>query len=166
MSSIEWNEELKLSFLVEIQSKLAAYLKDDPETVLKLVKELSDDLSQLYEAAQTAIMLARTEQKQKGIGRNQISKLRELVILRRLDRSKNILSLNQIMGELLSNGFETNEAVVVSQLHRLSQNGIIERPDNGLYRLSNDALDYLEELNSTHGELLEQKIKEMGPIID
>jgi hypothetical protein len=91
------------------------------------------------------------------IGRNQRSRVRELVVLEILAQEAKAYSLQQIMGGLSQRGFkdDTNSAVV-SQLHRLRKQELIRQPagSSGMYEITNAGLGHARTLRSSFGPYL------------
>ena len=88
------------------------------------------------------------------IGRNQRSRLRELVLLEAMARETRPYSLQQLLAALTSKGFADTSGAVVSQLHRLKKLGLINQPANGMYEVTVDGLGHLRKLRSSFGALM------------
>ena len=88
------------------------------------------------------------------IGRNQRSRLRELTLLEFMAQDTRAYSLHQLMAALAARGFTDSSAAVVSQLHRLKQNSVINQPANGMYEITDGGLGHLRQLRSSFGALL------------
>ncbi|MCC7253772.1 hypothetical protein [Hyphomicrobium sp.] len=91
------------------------------------------------------------------IGRNQRSRVRELVILEALAQEAKAYSLQQVMAALVHRGFKDDTpSAVVSQLHRLKKLGLISQPMNstGMYEITNAGLGHARALRSSFGPYL------------
>lgn len=91
------------------------------------------------------------------IGRNQRSRVRELVILEALSQGAKAYALQQIMGALAQRGFKDDTpSAVVSQLHRLKKLGLITQPagSTGMYEITNAGLGHARTLRSSFGPYL------------
>ena len=88
------------------------------------------------------------------IGRNQRSRLRELVLLEALARESRPYALQQLMGALAQKSFADTSGAVVSQLHRLKKLGLINQPANGMYEITLDGLGHLRKLRASFGALI------------
>jgi len=88
------------------------------------------------------------------IGRNQRSRLRELVLLEAMARETRPYSLHQLLTALTLKGFADTSGAVVSQLHRLKKLGLINQPANGMYEVTVDGLGHLRKLRSSFGALM------------
>lgn len=88
------------------------------------------------------------------IGRNQRSRLRELVLLEVMAKDHRAFALQQLMTALSSKGFADTNGAVVSQLHRLKRVGVVEQPGNGMYLITDAGLGHLRRLRSSFGDLL------------
>lgn len=87
------------------------------------------------------------------IGRNQRSRVRELVLLEALEAEHHALSLPQLTRALTEAGFDDTSAAIVSQLHRLKKLGVITQPANGMYGLTQDGVLHVRELRRNFGHL-------------
>ena len=87
------------------------------------------------------------------IGRNQRSRVRELVLLEALEAEHHALPLAQITRALTEAGFDDTNAAIVSQLHRLKKLGVIAQPANGMYVLTQDGVLHVRELRRNFGHL-------------
>lgn len=87
------------------------------------------------------------------IGRNQRSRVRELVLLEALEAEHHALSLPQLSRALTDAGFDDTSAAVVSQLHRLKKNDIISQPANGMYALTQAGVLHVRDLRRNFGHL-------------
>lgn len=87
------------------------------------------------------------------IGRNQRSRVRELVLLEALSRETKAYSLQQLMAALAQRGFQDTPSAVVSQLHRLKKLDLIRQPANstGMYEITNAGLGHARNLRSSFG---------------
>jgi hypothetical protein len=90
------------------------------------------------------------------IGRNQRSRVRELVLLEALSREAKAYSLQQLMGSLAQRGFQDTPSAVVSQLHRLKKLDLIRQPSGatGMYEITNAGLGHARNLRSSFGAYL------------
>ncbi|HEX2843211.1 hypothetical protein [Hyphomicrobium sp.] len=91
------------------------------------------------------------------IGRNQKSRVRELVLLETLAREAKAYSLQQLMGALGQRGFgDETPSAVVSQLHRLKKLELIRQPlgSAGMYEITNAGLGHARNLRSSFGAYL------------
>ena len=88
------------------------------------------------------------------IGRNQRSRLRELVLLEVMAKDHRAYALQQLMTALSAKGFSDSNGAVVSQLHRLKRVGVVEQPGNGMYVITDAGLGHLRRLRSSFGGLL------------
>ncbi len=91
------------------------------------------------------------------IGRNQKSRVRELVLLETLSREAKAYSLQQLMGALGQRGFgDETPSAVVSQLHRLKKLDLIRQPhgSTGMYEITNAGLGHARNLRSSFGAYL------------
>lgn len=91
------------------------------------------------------------------IGRNQKSRVRELVLLETLAREAKAYSLQQLMGALGQRGFgDETPSAVVSQLHRLKKLELIRQPlgSTGMYEITNAGLGHARNLRSSFGAYL------------
>ena len=87
------------------------------------------------------------------IGRNQRSRVRELVLLEALSRETKAYSLQQLMTALAQRGFHDTQSAVVSQLHRLKKLNLIRQPENstGMYEITDAGLGHARSLRSSFG---------------
>lgn len=91
------------------------------------------------------------------IGRNQRSRVRELVILEALAHEAKAYSLQQVLNALAQRGFrDDTPSAVVSQLHRLKKLDLIRQPSGatGMYEITNDGLGHARNLRSSFGPYL------------
>lgn len=88
------------------------------------------------------------------IGRNQRSRLRELVLLEVLAKDHRAYALQQLMTALVAKGFSDSNGAVVSQLHRLKRVGVVDQPSSGMYIITDAGLGHLRRLKSNFGDLL------------
>ncbi|MGE0024479.1 MAG: hypothetical protein AB7S70_12720 [Hyphomicrobium sp.] len=91
------------------------------------------------------------------IGRNQRSRVRELVILEALALEAKAYSLQQVLSALAQRGFKDDTpSAVVSQLHRLKKLDLIRQPPGatGMYEITNDGLGHARTLRSSFGPYL------------
>lgn len=91
-----------------------------------------------------------------GLGRNQRSRVRELVLLEVLGRDSKAVSLQQLMAALAQRGFNDSPSAVVSQLHRLKKLELIRQPagSTGMYEITNEGLGHGRNLRSSFGPYL------------
>ncbi len=89
------------------------------------------------------------------IGRNARARLRELTLLEAMAQDTRAFTLPQLMAALAQRGFsESTDAAVVSQLHRLKKNDVINQPANGMYEITDSGLAHLRKLRNSIGALL------------
>jgi hypothetical protein len=88
------------------------------------------------------------------IGRNQRSRVRELVLLDALARETRPYSLQQLLAALAQKGFQDTSGAVVSQLHRLKKLGLINQPASGMYEITLDGLGHQRKLRTSFGALV------------
>ena len=88
------------------------------------------------------------------IGRNQRSRVREMMLLDIMSSDARPFSLQQLMRALEDGGFDDASAAVVSQLHRMKKVGIIEQPANGMYEITQEGLGHLRKLKTSFGALV------------
>ncbi len=88
------------------------------------------------------------------IGRNQRSRVRELVLLDALARETRPYSLQQLLAALAHKGFQDTSGAVVSQLHRLKKLGLINQPASGMYEITLDGLGHQRKLRASFGALV------------
>lgn len=88
------------------------------------------------------------------IGRNQRSRLRELVLLEVMAKDHRAYALQQLMTALAAKGFSDSNGAVVSQLHRLKRTGVVDQPGNGMYVITDSGLGHLRRLRSSFGGLM------------
>jgi hypothetical protein len=88
------------------------------------------------------------------IGRNQRSRVRELVLLDALARETRPYSLQQLLAALAQKGFQDTSGAVVSQLHRLKKLGLINQPASGMYEITLDGLGHQRKLRASFGALV------------
>ncbi len=88
------------------------------------------------------------------IGRNQRSRVREMLLLETLEADKRAFALSQLVHALETGGFSDTSAAVVSQLHRLKKLGIIDQPANGMYIITQEGLGHLRRLRQNFGPML------------
>lgn len=88
------------------------------------------------------------------IGRNQRSRVRELVVLEALAQGAKAYALQQVMSALAQRGFKDDTpSAVVSQLHRLKKLGLITQPpgSTGMYEITNAGLGHARSLRASFG---------------
>jgi len=88
------------------------------------------------------------------IGRNQRSRIRELILLDALARETRPYSLQQLLNALAQKGFQDTSGAVVSQLHRLKKLGLINQPASGMYEITLDGLGHQRKLRASFGALV------------
>lgn len=91
------------------------------------------------------------------IGRNQRSRVRELVILEALAQEAKPYALQQVMSALAQRGFrDDTSSAVVSQLHRLKKLELIRQPSGstGMYEITNAGLGHARNLRTSFGPYL------------
>jgi hypothetical protein len=112
-----------------------------------LPTQLSKDLASLEEADGAPL---------DEIGRNQRSRVRELVLLEYLGREAKAFSLQQLMAALAQKGFQDTPSAVVSQLHRLKKLELIRQPQGstGMYEITTAGLGHARNLRSSFGAYL------------
>lgn len=90
------------------------------------------------------------------IGRNQRSRVRELLLLESLGRETKAYSLQQLMAALAMKGFQDSPSAVVSQLHRLKKLDLIRQPSGstGMYEITTAGLGHARSLRSSFGSYL------------
>lgn len=90
------------------------------------------------------------------IGRNQRSRVRELVLLESLGRETKAYSLQQLMSALAQRGFQDSPSAVVSQLHRLKKLDLIRQPSGstGMYEITTAGLGHARGLRASFGAYL------------
>lgn len=88
-----------------------------------------------------------------AIGRNQKSRVRELVLLETLASEAKPFSLQQLLGSLARRGVKDSPSAVVSQLHRMKKPGFIRQPANttGMYEITTAGLGHARSLRSSVG---------------
>lgn len=87
------------------------------------------------------------------IGRNQRSRVRELVLLEALEAEHHALPLAQLTRALTEAGFDDTSAAIVSQLHRLKKLGVIAQPANGMYALTQSGVLHVRDLRRNFAHL-------------
>ena len=88
------------------------------------------------------------------IGRNQRSRVREMVLLETLESQHHAMPLQQLTKALKSANFDDTSSAIVSQLHRLKKLGVIDQPANGMYAISEEGLVHLRLLRKNFGPLI------------
>jgi hypothetical protein len=88
------------------------------------------------------------------IGRNQRSRIRELILLDAMARETRPYSLQQLLNALTQKGFQDTSGAVVSQLHRLKKLGLINQPASGMYEITLDGLGHQRKLRASFGALV------------
>ena len=89
-------------------------------------------------------------------GRNQRSRVRELILLEALARETRAYTLQQLLAALEAKGFGDTSGAIVSQLHRLKKLGVINQPGSGLYEITDEGLSHLRKLRSSIGSLIDE----------
>lgn len=178
----QWDQELLDKFVKEILMEIAAHKHHDSAAALSVAKRLSGYLDEFVnsleetphtterdaglngvrDAAPNSDGMVRpsfaTSRKRESIGRNFVSRLRELVVLDYLNDETRPIALHEVQSVVASKGFQDSESAVISQLHRLHQNALIEKPDNmnGVYLITQEGRHHLARLRETHGAMLEE----------
>ncbi len=88
------------------------------------------------------------------IGRNQRSRVREMVLLETLETEHHALPLQQLTKALKAASFDDTSSAIVSQLHRLKKVGVIDQPANGMYAITEAGLVHLRLLRKNFGPLI------------
>ncbi len=88
------------------------------------------------------------------IGRNQRSRVREMVLLETLESEHHAMPLQQLTKALKAANFDDTSSAIVSQLHRLKKLGVIDQPANGMYAISEEGLVHLRLLRKNFGPLI------------
>lgn len=88
------------------------------------------------------------------IGRNQRSRVREIVLLETLESEHHALPLQQLTKALKGASFDDTSSAIVSQLHRLKKVGVIDQPANGMYAITEAGLVHLRLLRKNFGPLI------------
>ncbi len=90
------------------------------------------------------------------LGRNQRSRLREIVLLSALEQEKRAYPLQQLMAVLRTRGFDDSKGAVVSHLHRLKALELVDLPSggSGMYSITTQGLAHLQRLRTDFGHLL------------
>ena len=88
------------------------------------------------------------------IGRNQRSRVREMVLLETLESEHHAMPLQQLTKALKSANFDDTSSAIVSQLHRLKKLGVIDQPANGMYAITEAGLVHLRLLRKNFGPLI------------
>lgn len=88
------------------------------------------------------------------IGRNQRSRVREMVLLETLESEHHALPLQQLTKALKGASFDDTSSAIVSQLHRLKKVGVIDQPANGMYAITEAGLVHLRLLRKNFGPLI------------
>ncbi len=88
------------------------------------------------------------------IGRNQRSRVREMVLLETLESEHHALPLQQLTKALKGANFDDTSSAIVSQLHRLKKVGVIDQPANGMYAITEAGLVHLRLLRKNFGPLI------------
>jgi hypothetical protein len=88
------------------------------------------------------------------MGRNQRSRVREMLLLEALSHEARPFLLGQLLRALEEQGFADGNGAIVSQLHRMKKVGLIDQPVNGMYEITQDGLGHLRKLRSSVGALL------------
>lgn len=89
-----------------------------------------------------------------ALGRNQRARLRELVLLEALTDAARPVPIQHLMQALDRRGFESGQAAVVSQLHRMKGVGTIEVLGAGMYSTTPAGREHLHKLKSGLGGVL------------
>jgi hypothetical protein len=89
-----------------------------------------------------------------SLGRNQKARLRELVLLEALADAARPVPIQHLMQALDKRGFDSGQAAVVSQLHRMKTLGTIEVAGSGMYAATPAGREHLHKLKTGLGALL------------
>ena len=148
-------EEIK-KLVARLQEKLDAF-----KTMNDLDGEPSGEASAAtktakpYSAATSAItspeMILGHE-----LGRNQRSKLREIVLLLVLAQEQRAYPLHQLISEVDRHGLDSSKPAVISHLNRLISLGLLATPSkgSGMYSITPQGLTHLQRLRTDFGHLL------------
>lgn len=167
----EFASRIKEAFVREVYQPLfqrAAMAPEDVPPVMAEVRKLLDVLQQAiapFDAAADPVPGAGPTQPLPpsapaqvaavpDAGRNQRSKVREMVLLDILEREDRACTLQQLMAGLAAKGFADTNAAVVSQLHRLKALGVVSVPGSGIYEITDSGLGHLRKLRSSFGALV------------
>lgn len=88
------------------------------------------------------------------LGRNQKARLREMVLLESLADAARPVPIQHLMQALDRRGFDSGQAAVVSQLHRMKGVGTIEIVGSGMYAATSAGREHLHKLKTGLGALL------------
>jgi len=168
--------EVFAAFAREVFNPLIAMTGVPAEDRRQLVEEIRkrlDLVAQVIDTAEAAVTYERPKQQGAAleaaiaddigessaldeIGRNQRSRVRELVLLETLGREAKAFSLQQLLGALSLRGFQDTPSAVVSQLHRLKKLELIRQPvgGTGMYEITNAGLGHVRTLRSSFGPYL------------
>lgn len=89
-----------------------------------------------------------------ALGRNQRAKLRELMLLEILANVGEPCPIQTVMGRLAGQGFDDGQPAVVSHLHRLKSDDLIEQPGPSMYMITAKGRDELHKLKRAYGHML------------
>lgn len=89
-----------------------------------------------------------------SLGRNQKARLRELILLEALADAARPVPIQHLMQALDKRGFDSGQAAVVSQLHRMKTVGTIEVVGSGMYAATPAGREHLHKLKTGLGALL------------
>ncbi|MGH1349983.1 MAG: hypothetical protein ACRBBN_04130 [Methyloligellaceae bacterium] len=173
--STGWESEVNSKIIADLTSQLYPHF-NEPDKVKNICKNiracldgLERGLPQQQENEETGNchsnvvnMPSKSQHPEKQIpkspdlGRNQLSKLRELVIVQLFFHSESAISLIEIKQELKEQGFISSDSAVNSQLHRLVETKIIKRVDTGIYQRTEATLAHCSKLQTSFGKFLER----------
>lgn len=90
------------------------------------------------------------------LGRNQRTRLRELVLLTVLEKEKKAYPLQQLLSDVNRQGFDATRSAIISQLNRMIADDYLETPSkgSGMYTITKDGLVHLQELRTNFAHLL------------
>jgi hypothetical protein len=168
----EFSSRLVAAFEAHVQLPLMARVAVAPSEVASLIATLKDRLAALESlipgqaapraairspgnglALEPAGPLPSATVDADEIGRNQRSRVRELVLLEALEAEHHALPLAQITRALTEAGFDDSSAAIVSQLHRLKKLGVIAQPANGMYALTQEGVLHVRDLRRNFAHL-------------
>lgn len=140
------------SLVDKIQSRLDMFktLIDDEE--LSIQPRTASSSEPVAAASRPSMEMPLGE----DLGRNQRSRLREIVVLSALEQEKRAYPLQQLMSVLRNRGFDDSKGAVVSHLHRLKALELVDMPSSGsgMYSITPQGLIHLQRLRTDFGHLL------------
>ena len=164
----DFSSRLVAAFEAHIQVPLMARVGVAPAEVTALIETLRSRLAALESlvpgqgAGRASVAFVNGAQmlepqaavvESDEIGRNQRSRVRELVLLESLEAEHHALALPQLTRALTEAGFDDTSAAIVSQLHRLKKLGVITQPANGMYVLTQEGVLHVRDLRRHFGHL-------------